>query len=146
MVLVRESEYKKEEKGNSLFFFLSHWPDSNRRPTHYECVALPTEPQWQSRQNVLVAWTTLLASLGRPPFLLLTKTHEVLVSISRSTNQTSWVWFESGGIEHFNSAERDSVCEITERGCKSTAFLRNMHIFLRIWVFFCNFVGWSGMI
>ena len=28
-------------------FLLSHWADSNRRPTHYECVALPTEPQWQ---------------------------------------------------------------------------------------------------
>ena len=26
----------------------SHWADSNRRPTHYECVALPTEPQWQA--------------------------------------------------------------------------------------------------
>ncbi len=25
---------------------LSHFPDSNRGPTHYECVALPTEPKW----------------------------------------------------------------------------------------------------
>ena len=29
-------------------FSLSHFPDSNRGPTHYECVALPTEPKWQS--------------------------------------------------------------------------------------------------
>ena len=26
--------------------FESHFPDSNRGPTHYECVALPTEPKW----------------------------------------------------------------------------------------------------
>ena len=25
--------------------FLSSWPDLNRRPTHYECGALPAEPQ-----------------------------------------------------------------------------------------------------
>ena len=42
----RESPlHKKEESLN--FPLLSHWADSNRRPTHYECVALPTEPQWQ---------------------------------------------------------------------------------------------------
>ena len=28
-------------------FLLSHFPDSNRGPTHYECVALPTEPKWR---------------------------------------------------------------------------------------------------
>ncbi len=27
--------------------FVSQFPDSNRGPTHYECVALPTEPNWQ---------------------------------------------------------------------------------------------------
>jgi hypothetical protein len=26
----------------------SHLPDSNRRPTHYECVALPTELRWRT--------------------------------------------------------------------------------------------------
>ena len=26
--------------------FLSHMSDSNQRPTHYECVALPTELKW----------------------------------------------------------------------------------------------------
>ena len=26
---------------------LSHFADSNRRPTHYECVALPTELKWR---------------------------------------------------------------------------------------------------
>ena len=31
--------------------------------------------------------------------------------------------------------------DIAEIECKSTAFLRNMQIFLRIWVNFCNFVG-----
>ena len=25
---------------------MSHMTDSNRRPTHYECVALPTELKW----------------------------------------------------------------------------------------------------
>ena len=30
----------------SVIFFLSHLRDSNPRPTHYECVALPTEPRW----------------------------------------------------------------------------------------------------
>ena len=73
------------------------------------------------------------ASLGRPPFLLLTKTHEVLVSISRSTNQTHEVWFESGGIEHFNSAERDSVCtELPNAGAK-------VLLFYEICKYFCVF-------
>ena len=27
--------------------FWSLWPDSNRRPAHYECAALPTEPHKQ---------------------------------------------------------------------------------------------------
>ena len=41
----RESPLHKKEEGIYLPL-LSHWADSNRRPTHYECVALPTEPQW----------------------------------------------------------------------------------------------------
>ena len=43
---------KKKKRAETLFLFLSHWPDSNRRPTHYECVALPTEPQWQERSDL----------------------------------------------------------------------------------------------
>ena len=31
-----------------LFHSMSQFPDSNRGPTHYECVALPTEPNWQT--------------------------------------------------------------------------------------------------
>ena len=31
----------------SCLFPLSHFADSNRRPTHYECVALPTELKWR---------------------------------------------------------------------------------------------------
>ena len=27
-------------------FCMSHMSDSNQRPTHYECVALPTELKW----------------------------------------------------------------------------------------------------
>ena len=34
-------------------FSLSHWPDSNRRPTHYECVALPTALQKRPNKNAL---------------------------------------------------------------------------------------------
>ena len=33
------------------FLVLSHFPDSNRGPTHYECVALPTEPKWPTFQK-----------------------------------------------------------------------------------------------
>ena len=29
----------------------SLWPDSNRRPAHYECAALPTEPHKQLSVN-----------------------------------------------------------------------------------------------
>ena len=35
--------FPKAKKTAEAVFFLSHWPDSNRRPTHYECVDLPTE-------------------------------------------------------------------------------------------------------
>ena len=31
---------------------LSHFADSNRRPTHYECVALPTELKWHCGVDV----------------------------------------------------------------------------------------------
>ncbi len=39
------AQRKNHHEGD--FFFVSHFPDSNRGPTHYECVALPTEPKWQ---------------------------------------------------------------------------------------------------
>ena len=37
---------------NPLFLKWSRESDSNRRPTHYECVALPTE---LSRQNTILS-------------------------------------------------------------------------------------------
>ncbi len=37
------------KKKRSCDRFWSHFPDSNRGPTHYECVALPTEPKWHIR-------------------------------------------------------------------------------------------------
>ena len=33
-----------------FLFVLSHFADSNRGPTHYECVALPTELKWRRRR------------------------------------------------------------------------------------------------
>ncbi len=33
---------------------MSHFGDSNPRPTHYECVALPTELKWQSYFHLLL--------------------------------------------------------------------------------------------
>ena len=39
---------KRDQKWVSSSFW-SHFPDSNRGPTHYECVALPTEPKWRKR-------------------------------------------------------------------------------------------------
>ena len=44
----------QELKKTAEAVFLSHWPDSNRRPTHYECVALPTEPQWQAIYHLVI--------------------------------------------------------------------------------------------
>ena len=46
LLLPKWQLYTKKEGRNLLF--QSHFPDSNRGPTHYECVALPTEPKWQS--------------------------------------------------------------------------------------------------
>ena len=45
LLLPKWQLYTKKEGRNLLF--QSHFPDSNRGPTHYECVALPTEPKWQ---------------------------------------------------------------------------------------------------
>ena len=39
---------KKTGLTSCLLKFWSHFADSNRRPTHYECVALPTELKWRS--------------------------------------------------------------------------------------------------
>ena len=41
-----ESLEEQKREGRSLLS-LSHFPDSNRGPTQYECVALPPEPKWQ---------------------------------------------------------------------------------------------------
>ena len=50
---------QEQKKTAQAVFFLSHWPDSNRRPTHYECVALPTEPQWRlSTKEISVTATS----------------------------------------------------------------------------------------
>ena len=45
--------------------FLSHFADSNRGPTHYECVALPTELKWRLRLAVGVRRLELPASTSR---------------------------------------------------------------------------------
>ena len=44
---VNELGEKKKQATGVVCFVLSHFPDSNRGPTHYECVALPTEPKWR---------------------------------------------------------------------------------------------------
>ena len=44
-------KWQKEKPLNSQGFYQRHWPDSNRRPTHYECVALPTALQWHPNSN-----------------------------------------------------------------------------------------------
>ena len=41
---------------NCFIDFLSHFADSNRRPTHYECVALPTELKWHCGFDVKIVW------------------------------------------------------------------------------------------
>lgn len=46
--------------------YWSHLPDSNRRPTHYECVALPTELRWRTAFwfRVAIARAQRLSSRG----------------------------------------------------------------------------------
>ena len=46
----RSKHISKQLKTNPLSPPLSHLRDSNPRPTHYECVALPTEPRWRLRK------------------------------------------------------------------------------------------------
>ena len=48
--------------------------DSNRRPTHYECVALPTEPQWQNAY--FLAFDILHLSKAAAKVLLFFKSHK----------------------------------------------------------------------
>ena len=45
------AQTKRKNPADTGFFQSSHWPDSNRRPTHYECVALPTALQWHPNSN-----------------------------------------------------------------------------------------------
>ena len=45
----------------------SHWPDSNRRPTHYECVALPTALQKRPNKNALDKNPKHMTSSGIEP-------------------------------------------------------------------------------
>ena len=51
--------YKKSSRENKSLgcSYLSSRPDSNRRPTHYECVALPAEPRKQSTFIIIKART-----------------------------------------------------------------------------------------
>ena len=50
---------------------MSHFADSNRRPTHYECVALPTELKWPQLRFVDVCFLESAdPTLGRKSFSL----------------------------------------------------------------------------
>ena len=51
----------------SMGFFISSWPDSNRRPTHYECVALPTALQKRPNKNALDLHPKHMTSSGIEP-------------------------------------------------------------------------------
>ena len=46
LLACHEDYIKQKESQNWNSFVLSHMSDSNQRPTHYECVALPTELKW----------------------------------------------------------------------------------------------------
>ena len=48
-ILFKRLIFTKDFLGNLHFW--SHLPESNRRPTRYECVALPSELKWQRERN-----------------------------------------------------------------------------------------------
>ena len=50
-VLSSDGKLDRKKLGGKVTAFLSSRGDSNPRPTHYECVALPTEPRKRSVKN-----------------------------------------------------------------------------------------------
>ena len=114
-----------KERKPSWFSLLSHWADSNRRPTHYECVALPTEPQWQSRSATRSQRPTTPWSLRRlvPPLLPKIKD------------------FWKPYLLLFGN---NLIACINKSGCKITAFFRNTQetiVFfarLELFLYFCH--------
>ena len=58
-------------------------PETLLEFTRFPGVPLQPLEHLSFRRNTLVARTTLIASLGRPRFLLLTRAHKALVSFSR---------------------------------------------------------------
>ena len=68
--------FRERQKGNKKrvpspkLFCLSHMSDSNQRPTHYECVALPTELKWPLKcgcknRNILENETCFFEKSGK---------------------------------------------------------------------------------
>ena len=60
------AQTKRKNPADTGFFQSSHWPDSNRRPTHYECVALPTALQWHPNSKRHSFDTTRLLPKQQP--------------------------------------------------------------------------------
>ena len=60
LLITNELLYQLSYGGNLIFSdlhrnlirFWLNFQLLDRRPTHYECVALPTEPQWQKRSDL----------------------------------------------------------------------------------------------
>ena len=61
------AQTKRKNPADTGFFQSSHWPDSNRRPTHYECVALPTALRKRLKMLWMKSSKALMTSPGIEP-------------------------------------------------------------------------------
>ena len=100
-LVVRYGEKRRKRPKRVSSIVLSHFPDSNRGPTHYECVALPTEPKWRRvRQQVCNSRYRFAKSTGN-------------LCLRSSVHKHSAGLCPEGTMRG---------AEFSKSGCKSTAF------------------------
>ena len=113
MEILSCQKIKKNMKKARIYglFLLSSRPDSNRRPTHYECVALPAEPRKLIKRFALTH--TLYTGFSDLASVFWKKVKKVkLIYFWKKLEKSSW---QSGGSGVLYSLSPMKLIELLEQ-------------------------------
>ena len=115
---------------------MSRYPDSNRGPTHYECVALPTEPYRQPLVSCTPAGARTLDTLIKSQVLY--QLSYGCIIISKIKEVTFLLFSTPAGARTLDTLIKSQVlyqlsygCILSFCGCKGTNFFSYHQTFWR---------------
>ena len=119
-----------------ISFIMSRYPDSNRGPTHYECVALPTEPYRQPLVSCTPAGARTLDTLIKSQVLY--QLSYGCIIISKIKEVTFLLFSTPAGARTLDTLIKSQVlyqlsygCILSFCGCKGTNFFSYHQTFWR---------------